>query len=312
MRNFLDALHICNGYLSMPTVDHEFGGQHTELKLSIIEKYLKAYTTALTGKFDELWYIDAFAGTGSRTIKHEEMPADVLGPGEPERIEQRRGSAKIAIDVSPHFDLIVFIEAKPTHIAALNDLAAKHPRRRITVIKGDANDALKNLIAANSWRSTRAVLFLDPYGMEVEWSTLEKVASTKAIDVWFLFPLAGLYRQATRQLMNIDQHKRAALTRMFGSEAWEEELYPKTFKNDLFEGISEGPRERAADVAGLERYAKSRLEKIFSKVLKPLPLPPNKRPQLFSLFLCISNKDPKAVGLATRIGDHIRKAGISS
>ena len=150
-------------------VDHEYGGQHTELKLSIVEKYLKAYTTALTGKFDELWYIDAFAGTGSRTVKHEELPAGVLGPGEPERIEQRRGSARIAIDVNPRFDFIVFIESKPSHVEALRDLAANHPNRRIAVIRGDANEALRSLIAANSWRSTRAVLFLDPYGMEVEW-----------------------------------------------------------------------------------------------------------------------------------------------
>lgn len=293
-------------------VDHEYGGQHTELKLSIIEKYLKAYTTALTGKFDELWYIDAFAGTGSRTVKYEEQPADVLGPGEPQRIERRRGSARIAIDVQPRFDFIVFIEAKPSHVAALEDLAAKHLNRRIAVVKSDANEALKALIAANSWRATRAVLFLDPYGMEVEWSTLEKVAATKAIDVWFLFPLAGLYRQATRQLTDVDQHKRAALTRMFGSEAWEEELYPKTLRSDLFEGMLDGPRQRTANVAGLEAYAKSRLESLFSKVLKPMPLPLNKKPQLFSLFLCISNDEPKALALATRIGNHILKAGISS
>jgi hypothetical protein len=28
-------------------VDHEFGAQHTELKLSVVESYLKAFTTAL-------------------------------------------------------------------------------------------------------------------------------------------------------------------------------------------------------------------------------------------------------------------------
>jgi hypothetical protein len=122
--------------------------------------------------------------------------------------------------------------------------------------------------------------------------------------------LAGLYRQATRQLADIDEHKRAALTRMFGSDAWEEELYPKTMREDLFEGISEEPRRRSADVAGLEAYAKSRLETIFAAVLKPLPLPLHKKPQRFSLFLCISN--PKAMGLGTKIGNHILKAGSSS
>jgi three-Cys-motif partner protein len=293
-------------------IDHEFGDQHTELKLSIVEKYLKFFTTALRGKFEELWYIDAFAGTGSRTVRYQERAAGLLDAGEPERIERRRGSARIAIDVQPQFDLIVFIESKPSYVEALQELAANYPNRRITVVRNDANEALKSLVTANHWRSTRAVLFLDPYGMQLEWSTLEKVAATKAIDVWFLFPLAGLYRQATRQLADIDEHKRAALTRMFGSDAWERELYPRTVREDLFDGISEEPRRRSADVVGLEVYAKTRLETIFAAVLKPLPLPLHKKPQRFSLFLCISNDDPKAIGLATKIGNHILRAGNSS
>src|SRR5258708_14461741 len=115
--------------------------------------------------------------------------------------------------------------------------------------------------------------------MELEWSTVEKGAATKAIDVWFLFPLSGLYRQATRDLADVDEHKRAALTRMFGSDAWQEELYPKTVREDLFDGFTEEPRQRAANVAGLEAYTKSRLETIFAAVLKPLPLPLQGRPQ---------------------------------
>jgi three-Cys-motif partner protein len=291
-------------------VDHEFGDQHTELKLSIVEKYLKFFTTALRGKFPELWYIDAFAGTGSRTVRQEGRAAGLLDAGEPEKVERRRGSARIAIDMRPPFDFVVFIENKPSYFAALEELAANHLSRRIVVIKNDANDALKSLIANNNWRSKRAVLFLDPYGMQLEWSTLETVAATKAIDVWFLFPLSGLYRQATRDLADIDQHKRAALTRMFGSDAWEEELYPKTVREDLFDGFTEEPRQRAADVAGLEAYAKSRLETIFAAVLKPLPLPLHDRPQRFSLFFCISN--PKAIRLASDVANHILRAGMSS
>ena len=59
-------------------VDHEFGGQHTELKLSIIEKYLRAFSSALQNKFSELWYIDAFAGTGKRTVKVEARGEDLF------------------------------------------------------------------------------------------------------------------------------------------------------------------------------------------------------------------------------------------
>lgn len=292
-------------------IDHEFGDQHTELKLSIIEKYLKFFTTALRGKFSELWYIDGFAGTGYRTIRHQAEAPNLLSEGEPERVERRRGSAKIAIDVQPPFDFLVFIENKPSYVRALEELRANHPNRRIVVVKNDANDGLKALIAANSWRSTRAVIFLDPYGMGLDWSTLEAIAKTGAIDVWYLFSLSGFYRQATRDHGALDEDKRAALTRMLGTDEWENELYKAAPVHDLF-GTSDASLRRNADVGALEAYAKRRLETIFGAVLDPLPLPIHERPQRFSLFFCISSRRPAAIGLARKIGNHILKAGIAS
>jgi three-Cys-motif partner protein len=293
-------------------VNHEFGGQHTELKLSLVEEYLKLFTKALRNQFEELWYIDAFAGTGTRTVRTIENGGGLFESPIVEQVETRRGSAMIALDVRPSFDRLVFIESNPAYCEELRSLKARNPDRHIAVVQGDANRAIQSQIGWDGWKSARGVLFLDPYGMEVEWATLEAVAATKAIDVWFLFPLAGLFRQATRRLTDIDEHKRAALTRMFGSDRWEEELYPKVAarQHDMFGGSAE--RERAEDVAGLEQYVKGRLETIFPKVLKPLALPVNIKPQRFSLFLCISNPEPKAIGLATRIGNHILGTGISS
>jgi three-Cys-motif partner protein len=283
-------------------VDHEFGGQHTELKLSIIEGYLHAFTTALRPRFKNLWYIDAFAGTGSRTVRTERKGASLVEAPAEEVVERRRGSAQIAIDTRPVFDFLVFIEKNKNYVAALNELAALNLQRSIVVAEEDANTAIRRLVATNRWDDKRAIVFLDPYGMEVEWSTLEAIASTRAIDVWFLFPLAGLFRQATRRLTDIDRYKRAALTRMFGSSAWEEELYPIE-DVDLFGAIPE--RRRDLNPSGLEAYVQKRLGTIFGKVLKPLALPVNKSPQMFSLFLCISNDSNEAVGLATRIGSHL-------
>ena len=71
-------------------------------------------------------------------------------------------------------------------------------------------------------------------------------------------------------------------------------------------------KQRIHDVKGLEKYVKARLETIFPKVFDPLPLPIEQKPQRFSLFLCISNAEPKALGLATRIADYILKLGNSS
>jgi three-Cys-motif partner protein len=196
---------------------HEFGGQHTEFKLWIVENYLKAFAKALTPHFAELWYVDAFAGTGCRTVRHEAREGDLIDAAVPERIEQRRGSVQIAIDVTPQFDRLVFMESKPSHCAALRELARQHSDRDIFIVEDDANRAIQSAIGRGSWRRTRAVMFLDSYGMDVEWATLEAVAATKAIDVWFLFSLSGLYRQATRSSGAIDASKRAAITRIRAS-----------------------------------------------------------------------------------------------
>lgn len=284
------------------SIDHEFGGQHTEIKLSIVEGYLSAFTIALRSHFKNLWYIDAFAGTGSRTVRTERRGATLVELPIEEAVERRRGSAQIALDVRPEFDFLVFIEKNRNYAAALKDLAARNLQRKIVVAEDDANTALNSLVTNNSWRDKRAVVFLDPYGMEVEWSTLQALASTQAIDVWFLFPLAGLFRQATRKITDIDDHKRAALTRMFGSNSWEDELYPDG-EPDMFGVLPE--RRRELDPRGLERYVQGRLSELFGAVLKPLALPIDRSPQMFSLFLCISNRTPEAIGLARRIGNHL-------
>jgi three-Cys-motif partner protein len=288
---------------------HEFGGQHTELKLWIVENYLSAFAKALKPHFSELWYIDAFAGTGFRTVRHQARESDLIDVAVPERVEQRPGSARIAIDVMPQFDRLVFMESKSSHCTALHELARQHSDREIFIVKDDANRAIQSAIGRGNWHRTRAVMFLDPYGMDVEWTTLEAIAATKAIDVWFLFSLEGLYRQATRRSSSIDANKRAAITRILGTDAWENELYSDLGQGDMFGGQE---KQRTANVRSLERYVKARLETIFPKVLEPLALPLEQKPQRFSLFLCISNAEPKALGLATRIANHILKAGSSS
>jgi three-Cys-motif partner protein len=291
------------------SIHHEFGGQHTELKLSVVEQYLKAFSTALRPHF-RLVYIDAFAGTGSRTVRVEARGADLLEAPVRESVEQRRGSAQIAIEVSPPFHKLICIEQNPRYCEALRALATNQPRHDISVIEGDANEQIQAEIARIDWRGARGVLFLDPYGMEVAWQTLEAIAKTSAIDVWFLFSLSGLYRQATRDRADMDETKRAALTKMLGTDAWENELYAPIVKADLFG--DQGPLMRQANVRGLEEYVRRRLGTIFPKVFEPLRLPIEQRPQRYSLFCCISNASPKAIGLATNIANHILKAGISS
>lgn len=42
-------------------------------------------------------------------------------------------------------------------------------------------------------------MFLDPYGMQVDWATIEAIAKTKAIDLWILFPLGHIFQVLTKR-----------------------------------------------------------------------------------------------------------------
>jgi three-Cys-motif partner protein len=291
--------------------NHEFGGVSTDLKLSVVDGYLRAFTTALRGKFKDLWYIDAFAGTGERTVRRLAQDADLFDLATEERIERLRGSAKIAIDVRPPFDRLVFMDMNKRHCEALRLLQASNPERDIEVLESDANDAIERLLKSRNWSGTRAVMFLDPYGMSVNWTTLEAIKTSQAIDVWYLVSLSGLFRQAALDARALDQSKRLALTRMLGTDEWETAWYRRSERQDLF-GAIEADRERVADVDAIEAFVHNRLSGLFPRVLKPLRLKDDRGIPQFALFFAISNPDGKAIGLATKIANHILNSGRSS
>jgi three-Cys-motif partner protein len=256
---------------TMALIDHEFGGVSTDLKLSLVAGYLHAFTTALRGKFSELWYIDGFAGTGERTVRHAAKKGDLFDPATEERIEHLRGSAQIAIDVTPPFDRLIFMDINKKHCKALRELRLKYPERQFHVLEGNANEAIQRVLRNRSWTNVRGVMFLDPYGMSVNWETLGSIRATEVIDVWYLFSLSGLFRQAALDLGAMDRSKHAAITRVLGTDEWETAFYRKTERIELFGQIEE-ERSRVVDVKAMEDFVWSRLSTLFPKVLKPFRL----------------------------------------
>lgn len=288
--------------------DHEFGSGLTELKLSIIAEYLQRYNTALSKQgFFERWYFDAFAGTGERTVRLSGSSGDLLNSEVEERIERRRGSARIALDTSPEFHRCIFIEQKKRHAEALTALCAEdvYSSRKAFVVRGDANRAIQDHIHAVNWKKTRAVMFLDPYGMNVEWQTLEAIRRTEAIDLWYLVSLSGLYRQATHKGSALDDKKRAALTRMLGTSGWETAWYEEDRQGDLISMMAPEETRRTAGLDRIEAFVLERLRGLFPTVLEPLRLRNDRNAPMFSLFFAMSNPSPAAAKVATPIARHI-------
>lgn len=298
--------------------DHVFGNTSTDLKLDIIENYLNAYAKALRSKFNHLWYIDAFAGAGHRTIVHPEVRGSILDEEREAYREQRRGSARIALDARPRFDRLTFIDQKPGHVRALQALAAENPDRLIEIVRGDCNTIIPEALAKENWASKRGVMFLDPYGLNVDWSTLEAIRRTNSIDVWYLVNINGILRQAAKALSAVDGHKDRRLTRMFGTDDWRSAWYElRPAQASLFGslGLAEPAQDsdRTADEAAVEEWVRLRLGSLFPWVSAPLRLyMDGKGVHQFSLFFAISNTSGPALGLAQRLADSVLNKGISS
>jgi three-Cys-motif partner protein len=160
-----------------------FGGDWTEEKLERVRQYLIGYSKALKNTPFKTAYIDAFAGTGYRTSISSKDSESLLFP-EMDRFLD--GSARIALKVEPRFHKYIFIERNPKRFVELEKLKDEFPAlaNDIKLENADANSYLKGLCEGPSWKNHRAVLFLDPFGMQVTWDTMKSIAKTQAIDLW--------------------------------------------------------------------------------------------------------------------------------
>jgi three-Cys-motif partner protein len=280
----------------------KFGGNWTEEKLNIFTSYLDAYLIALQNQKFKKVYIDAFAGTGEIETSDGER--------------YLVGSAKRALASNMKFDHYYFIEADSQKAEELQEMVnTKFPdlRRIVTIYCGNANEKLAQIIRDVDWRYNRGLLFLDPYATQVNWTTLENVAQTKAIDVWYLFPYSAL----NRMLPKSGNYKtwESCIDRLLGDSGWQTEFYKEDPQISLFdpfpnaEAPDSGTRKiKDANPEHIKAYIITRLETIFPCVSKyPRIFRNSRNSPMFLFCFAISNESEAAQKLALRIADYILK-----
>lgn len=264
-----------------------FGGAWTLLKLEVLEKYLNFYINAMKNKDFKLCYIDAFAGSGEVKVRG-------LGP--------IPGSALRAIEYP--FNQYFFIDNNEDYIEIL---AENIRRKKLSInaefIVGDCNKLLATINSFDWYRNYwRGVIFLDPYAMNLKWSSLAAIARTKAFDVWYLFPLSAVNRLLRKDGDIIESH-RQRIDDIIGTDAWERELYRESSQITLFVE----PEMERVPIDGIASYWNRRLKTIFPGVAQnPLILrnPENNSP-LFLLCFAVSNPSPDAIRVSLKAADHI-------
>ena len=298
---------------------HVFGGVWTEKKLEALRKYLTAYREIFTrnanAQFYKTIYIDAFAGTGSRQDRESERDTGqlrLLGEADDDHdsplTSLHKGSARIALELTTPFDEYIFVDKSSKHTAELKAMISDSFHDllpRCKVYNADAMQILHEILLFRDWAKYRAVLFVDPYGMNISWDIIERIAKTKAIDMWLLFPLGqGINRLLSRDHLPNDGHYRK-LTSVLGTEEWKTRFYSTHAQSSLFEEDTI-ENTKVANFSNMIDFFKERLKSVFSGVTDDVLILENSRGSPL-YFLCFAAGNPKGAPTATKIaGDLLR------
>jgi three-Cys-motif partner protein len=297
----------------MPTAQ-TFGGSWTATKLKILKGYLQSYSNIFAAnekaRFFNTFYVDAFAGsgyikTGDPSLISEPQLFD--GFNDVESQEFLEGSAVCALEVEPPFKNYLFIERSQARCAELKKLKTQFPGRAssIEILPGDANKILVSWVGSQNWNKTRAVVFLDPYGMQVDWQTLKALGATCGVDLWLLFPLGVGVMRLLKKSAPPPQAWSQRITRMLGTTEWENEFYRTNSQPELDFGF-DAIKSRDVDYMGVSKFLLGRLAGVFYKVHPTARVLMNSKnnPLYLLCFACGNEKGSKP---AMKIAGHLLK-----
>lgn len=277
----------------MKNTGMNFGGSWTEQKLECVSNYLNAYTSIMRSRDYIYTYIDAFAGTGYRKQKYYD---------EPEIQCFLAGSARRALEAKYPFPSYIFIEANKGSYAELKKLRDEFSNLNIRCINKEANEYVSYICEEWDWHENRVLLFLDPFGMQIEWSTIELIAHTQAIDLWLLFPIGMGVNRTLYNDGKIPISHRKKLDQLFGRTDWYNEFYQLTRQIPLL-GENGELEKKDNNLKNIEQYYLKRLKSIFPLVAQnPLPLYNSKKSLMYLLCFAAGNPNaPKALKIAEEI-----------
>jgi three-Cys-motif partner protein len=253
-------------------------GKWSEEKLELLEKYLKAYARIMNSQkrkwLKAFHYIDAFAGSGQARAKDEERYIE--------------GSPLRALQCDPPFDCYWFIEMSPWRVEKLKSLQSQFPNRKVIIRQGDCNQILREeIIPQITWGSNqRALIFLDPYGLQVEWTTVVALAKARTFDIFVNFPLMAVTRILKRG-QSPEPWAKDLLNKVMGNTDWLQQIYRPSEQLRLF---GKQPITRSALKAKqLVKIYVDQIFNLFDFVSNPVIMTNSKNVPLYALFLASHN-----------------------
>jgi three-Cys-motif partner protein len=278
-----------------------FGGSWTEQKLNAFIKYVEAYLTILNvykQKYNwQTVYFDGFAGYGKRNNynQNENLSVDIFGNEDKEELFVYEGSVKRVLSLEEPFifDWYYFIDTSSEYIANLEKLKSTitHIKtEKIIIRESNCNVQLKNLAnALNTNKNLAALVFLDPFGMQVQWDSIKQLKDTRS-DIWILVPSGvAINRMLDRKK---ELKNREKLETFFGLTVKEiEDIFYKDISEETLFGSVEGIQKIDNPISKILEIYIGQLKKIWRYVTEsPLILRNSKNTPIFHLLFASNNR----------------------
>lgn len=284
-------------------------------KQECLRRYLNAYTTIMR-KQDwcrGYFYFDAFAGAGKAELRRQQgdnsstqftLQISAFYTNDSDEVSYVNGSPFVALDIQYPFTRYFFVEKNPERALELRGVQKAYANRRdIRVQEEDAACAIACFLddPEIDWEKCRAVMFLDPFGMQVPWEVISQIAKTGSIEIILNLPVGMAIQRLLPRSGDIKPAQRETLDRYFGTKDWEEVIYERS--EDMFGGADIAKAKDAG--RRLAEWYRGRLRAIFGFAPPPRLICNTQGSHLYYLFFAGPNET------GAKIAAHILKQGQS-
>ncbi len=293
----------------MKKSDKNWGGDWTTQKLDAFENYVKAYLTIMhsTRKKCNGWpkniiYFDGFAGSGKKEESNNKNSQQKLLESleitsKDENLYQ--GSCERVLKLDKKFNKYIFVDINKD---ALQDLKIHLKKQSILLNNcefkdGDVNEILTKYFTEDfKDKKSVALVLLDPFGMQVEWQSIEKLKD-KIIDLWILVPSGVIINRLLDKKGELTHIKKLEDYLGMSEEEIKNSFYEKETQQTLF-GDEEVVKKIPNAIHKIANLYVKKLTGIFKHITQePLELKNSKNVTIFHFIFASNNESAKKIAI---------------
>ena len=244
-------------------------------------------------------YFDGFAGSGSRkNIVNTELYSQLKITKEEELIYKGSAERVLSLPADMRFDFYYFIDANEKSLQKLKEklTSLTNVKPDNLVFKaGDSNKWLLELSNALKTKKMAALVFLDPFGMQINWESIVALKGTRS-DVWILVPTGVIVNRLLDKAGKLTHLEK--LQSFFGLTEPEirKIFYKKEISNSLFGEEQEVNTKIEAPIQKIAQLYIDRLKTVWTHVTEtPLRLDNTRGVPIFHLVFASNNENAKKI-----------------